>query len=132
MYKHFSCVHRMIDFCFLYAAKWRFQFNADKSFVMQFSLNKNHVYFTFPWNIVDLVDNYCHFGFELNSKFKSNERTNSACRNGTNSYFAFSGAMSKETHPSVLLKLYKTVVLPSVLYGSEIWPNLNRHFFSLP
>ena len=56
------------------------------------------------------------------SKLKN--RTINACRKGKNAYFALKGVMSRATNPSVLIKLYKTVVLQSVLYGCKTWSNL--------
>ena len=43
---------------------------------------------------------------------------------GRQSYFAMK--TSEELNPITIAKLYKKVVLPSVLYGSEMWCDLRR------
>jgi hypothetical protein len=50
----------------------------------------------------------------MNSRLKATERKTNACRKGRN---AFNGIMSNSTNPCVLVKLYKAVDLPTVLYG---------------
>ena len=37
------------------------------------------------------------------------------------------GIMLKITNPEVLIDLYKSVVLPSTLYGCEVWNNLKTN-----
>ena len=61
---------------------------------------------------------------EMNSRFKATERTTNACRKGRNAFFVINSIMSNSTKPCVLVKLYKSVVLPTVLYGCEMWDNL--------
>jgi hypothetical protein len=61
----------------------------------------------------------------MNYRFKATERTTSVCRKGRNAFvFAINGIMSNSTKPCVLVKLYKSVVLLTFLYGCEIWNNL--------
>lgn len=121
-------LQRMLDICTEYAKKWRFCFNAQKSGIVQFALNNRQPQITFPWHIgrdvLPLWENYSHLGIELDSTFKEKNRIETACRKGRNSFFALDSIISKQTHPTVLLKLYKTVIMPSVLYGCEMWCNL--------
>lgn len=125
------CLQRMLDICADYAHRWRFCFNANKSCVMQFSLNPREVRVTYDWHIANSVlpvaEEYTHLGIALNSKFRSTERTSNACRKGKNSYFALNGVCDKSTHPCVLLKLFKSIVLPTVLYGCEMWTSLKSN-----
>jgi hypothetical protein len=62
-------------------------------------------------------DNCCHLSIEINSRLKATERKTNACRKGRNAFFAINGIMSNSTNPCVLVKLYKAVDLPTVLYG---------------
>ena len=89
---------------------------------------KNLIYiYIYSWHIGDdkipSSDNCCHLGIEMNSCFKATERTTNACRK-SQMPFAVNGIMSNSTKPCVLVKLYKSVVLPTVLYGYEMWNNL--------
>ena len=62
-------------------------------------------------------------GININSKLKLIGRITSTftCRKIRNSFFAWNGVSSESTSPSVLTRLNKTVVLPTVLYGCEMW-----------
>jgi hypothetical protein len=48
-----------------------------------------------------------------------------------NTYFAMSNIRTEYTNQLALIKLYKTVVIPSCLYGCEIWNNLKNQDNSL-
>ena len=121
-------LQRMLDVCNQYSCKWRFLFNAKKSSIVQFSVNSREVNLDYSWTIgrdtIPASSTYSHLGILLNSRFKSFDRTASACRKGKNAYFALKGITCKTSHPCALLRLYKSVVLPTVLYGCEMWTNL--------
>ena len=55
----------------------------------------------------------------MNSRFKATERITNAYRKGRNAFFAINGIMSNSTKPCVLVKLYKSVVLPT--YIIRLW-----------
>ena len=118
-------LQRMLDICFDYSRRWRFQFNAGKSSILQFSPNLRDNGVIYPWCIgnerIPIATNYTHLGVDINSNLNSSERIMNCCRKRRNSFFALNGISSKSTNPEVLVKLYKTIILPSVLYGCEIW-----------
>ena len=118
----------MLDVCNEYSRKWCFRFNAKTSYILQFSLSPPEKNLIYNWHIGDgkipSSDNCCHLGIEMNSRFKATERATNACRKGRNAFFATNGIMSKSTKPCILVKLYKSIVLPTVLYGCEMWNNL--------
>ena len=119
----------ILDICAEYARNWHFRFNAKKSSVVQFSLNNRNLNTVqFPWKIdnevIPIEDGYTHLGIELDSKFRSRNRTINSCRKGRSSCFALKGINCKSTSPLVLIRLYKSIVLPTMLYGCEMWSNL--------
>ena len=74
--------------------------------------------------LIPFAESYAHLRIDINSKFKSIDRSQNACRKRRNAYFALNGISAKTTNPSVLINLYKTVVLPTVLYGFEMWSKM--------
>ena len=115
-------LQKMLDICVEYSNKRRFGFNAEKSCILQFSPTFRELNIKFSCLIAELIptsNSYTHLGIDINSKLKSIERTTSACRKGRNSFFALNGVSSESTSQSILTRLYKTVVLPTVLYGCE-------------
>ena len=75
-------LQRMLDVCSDYSNKCRFQFNGNKSCVVQFALNAPKP--DFKWSINDehipVSYTYIHLGVELNGNFKSLNRTRNVCR----------------------------------------------------
>lgn len=120
----------MLNVCYEYSRNWRFRFNANKSCILQFTQNARSRDIEFNWKIGNDVvprnECYTHLGIELNSKFKPSERISNCCRKGKNAYFSLKGVNSKLTNPVVMIKLYKTVILPSVLYGCEMWGSMRK------
>jgi hypothetical protein len=118
----------MLDICTYYANKWRFQFSGMKFCVIQFS--KSSFKPDFDWTInqesIPVADSHTHFGIELGGKLSALSRTINVCRKGRNIYFAITNIGDDNTSPLVLVKLYKSVVIPSVLYRCEVWNNLKN------
>lgn len=98
------------------------------SCILQFSPKSTNCKINFPWRIgnelIPTAERYTHLGIEIHEQFKAVERISNACRKAKNSYFALNGITLKSTNPTVLIKLYKTVILPTLLYGCEMWTSL--------
>jgi hypothetical protein len=121
-------LQRMLDVCSDYSNKWRFQFNGNKSCVVQFTLNAPKPDFKSSINgePIPVSYTYIHLDFELNGNFKSLNRTRNVCRKARNTNFAMSNIRTEYTNPLALIKLYKTLVIPSCLYECEVWNNLKN------
>lgn len=128
-------LQRMLDVCTNYAYKWRFNFNANKSHVMQFYINSREANIQHCWYIsnelVPTTDTHSHLGIEMNSNLRYSERIENLCRKGKNTFFAARAIYTKDTNPCVSLHIYKTVVLPTVFYGCEVWSNLKNSDISI-
>lgn len=119
----------MLNVADRYSKKWRFKFNANKSCILRFRSKGNRVNQAFVWTLGDTpvprLDSCCHLGIIINDKSSLSDRVKSACRKGRNSFYALTDIGSPYLNPLTLAKLYKSVVLPSVLYGCELWNNLS-------
>ena len=84
---------------------------------------------TLSWNLggIDIPcdDNYTHLGIVVNRKCRLSDRIAASCTKGRKSYFALSDLGSPYLNPLTTSHLYKTVVLPSVLYGCELWNGIS-------
>ena len=120
----------MLNVAYTYAIKWRFSFNAEKSCIVKFRAKGNRLPDDFKWYIgpyeIPCEENYNHLGILINHKCKLSDRIHAACNKGRKSYFALSDLGTTFLNPWTFIHLYKTVVLPSVLYGCELWANLTR------
>ena len=83
----------------------------------------------FVWTLGDTPvphrNSCCHLGIIINDKSSLSDRIKSACRKGRNTFYALTDIGSPYLNPLTLVKLYKSVVLPSALYGCELWNNLS-------
>ena len=78
-----------------------------------------------------LSESYTFLGIELNGKFSSLQRTTNVCRKARNAYFAVANIRNEHTNPLVLIQLYKSVVLPILLYGCEVWNDIKGQDINL-
>lgn len=84
----------------------------------------------FDWTInqelIPVADSHTHLGMELNGKLSALSRTPNVCRKSENIYFTITNIKDDNTSPLVLVKLYKSVVILSVLYGYEVWNDVKN------
>lgn len=82
----------------------------------------------YTWKIggvlIPIQNEYIYLGFQINCLFKSSDRISNACRQGRNTFFALKELHCKSANPKVMVQLYNSVVLPSVLFGCETWTDL--------
>ena len=125
----------ILDIAYSYANRWRFKFNALKSCVLKFRAIGERIDDNLSWNLggidIPCEDSYTHLGIIINKKCSLTDRVVAACTKGRKSYFSLSDIGSPFLNPMTMSYLYKRVVLPTVLYGCELWnglstQNLNR------
>ena len=119
-------LQKVLDNIFQYSRRWRFTFNAAKSNVLHFHPSSCNPTVTFNWRLgketIESSNAYNHLGILLSSNFDPGTRTSNSCRKGRQAYFAMK--TSEQLNPITVAKLYKKVVLPSTLYGCELWCDL--------
>ena len=122
-------LQRMLDVAVAYSNRWRFKFNAQKSCILSFRAKGAQMDETLSWNLggieIPCDDSYTHLGIVVNRKCKLSDRIAAACTKGRKSYFALSDLGSPYLNPMTVSHLYKSVVLPSVLYGCELWNGIS-------
>ena len=107
-----------------YCIKWFLQVNTAKTKVVVFSRGKVRKIpiFKFDHDIVEVVDEYVYLGttFNYNNKFRKAQikQLNQARRA---MYSLLSKTYQLHLPIDILLELFDQLVLPILLYGSEIW-----------
>lgn len=71
--------------------------------------------------LIPVQGKYNHLGVIINHKCRLSARITDACNKVRKSYYAFSDFGSQFLNSKTLSHLYKTVVLPSALFGCEPW-----------
>ena len=78
-------------------------------------------------SIIKETENYKHLGFNINKYLNQNISIKESCDKLKGTFFSImhSGVFYEGTlHPITCNKIYRSVVLPKALYGSENWANL--------
>lgn len=121
-------IQNILTTAYKYSTNWRFKFNADKSSVLRFSSSSIRNQSNLSWLLgnesVELSESYNHLGILLQSKLVHTEKIENGCRKGRQAYFGIK--IRDHLNPDTLSRLYKKVVLPSILYGCELWCDLRQ------
>ncbi|PJE77486.1 hypothetical protein CI610_03592 [invertebrate metagenome] len=122
-----------LDIVFEYAKEWRLNYNSAKSSVMEFSYkrrfaNSKTAVCSLGDAIIQWADTKTYAGITFCPNLKADVGIESACSKGRRS---LNSLMSVGVHPGGLnplisAKLIKTIILPGVIYGCELWANVTQ------
>ncbi|MEW8546047.1 MAG: reverse transcriptase family protein [Candidatus Thiodiazotropha sp.] len=110
----------------------RYQVNVDKSCVVIFGTNYRTTHQQISIKLGNAVipqkRSVTHLGVRQESNRSSTVRTREACTKGRSVFYSMAdiGVRPCGLHPDISIDLYKKVVIPTVLYGCEIWNNLKQ------
>ncbi|CAG2202183.1 unnamed protein product [Mytilus edulis] len=126
----FSGMQCMIDICYNYSVKWKFEFSPSKSQVLIFS-KRTETYRDLKLNtdIIPVCNSVKHVGIILDARFNSTERTLAACRTIRSVCMSI---IRMGVHPSLLNPITCSKIIVQLcyskgLYGCELWNNLTKH-----
>jgi len=116
------CINSVQKYC----SGWRLAVNLNKSKIMIFSkrkTEKHSFYFYYGPNTVEIVDSYKYLGiiFHFSGKFK--ESISNLADKARKAYFALKSKLPYNYNLSAKswLKLYNSMIVPIITYGSEVW-----------
>ena len=124
----------MLNIVCTYAGKWHYNLNAGKSFVMIFGespCSRTHARSSRNWYLgneeVEEADEVHHLGILRSVSLSTISRTTERCTAGRSAFFALNSVGSRLgcLHPVTSHRLYSTLCLPIMLYGSELWSLTN-------
>lgn len=117
-----------------YSLKWRFEFNPAKTTVVTFgesTQTHNKIKRSREWTLygvpIEEKRRWPHVGIELSGNFSSTERTIEACKKAKSVMACLIniGARPNALNPICGASLWRTVGIPSALYGCELWTNMS-------
>lgn len=126
-------LQKMLTILESYSLRWRFKFSPTKTVVVTFGESTqmfNKLKCFRKWTLYDLPieqkSAWSHVGIYLSGNFSSGNRTEQAC---IKAKFQMSSLMSIGACPGALnpicaCALWRTVGIPTSLYGCELWNNL--------
>ena len=128
-------LQRMMNIAYRYSIKWRSKYNSSKSNVSVYgeSVQRNRQQSSIrKWYLgnKEVKENPTvkHVGIILSNNGSFNDAIINACTKGRGTYMSLCGAGVRPSglNPLTSTKLYKSIVLPRALYGSELWSTITN------
>lgn len=117
-----------------FCISWKLDINKQKSKIMVF--NSNGKSFTNQFKIenetLETVKSYCYLGIVFNYTGNLNLCKSMLKEKGRKAWFKIKKTFSLDNSCCVLEKLFDTLVVPILLYGSEVWGISNNYKDSSP
>ena len=118
-----------------YSFKWHFEFNPSKTTVITFGETtqiRNRLTNSRSWTLYGVPikekQSWPHVGIELSGNFSSLKRTLDACAKAKSTMACLSnlGLRHNALNPICGANLWRSVVIPTALYGCELWNNMTE------
>ena len=118
---------QLMSVSYVYSCNWRYRYNATKCSVVVFNeTSREYAKSKRVWrlgaNFVNESVSYCHLGIAFNKYGKTVDNVKLICKRIKSTYLSLanSGILADGLHPYTSLKMYRSIVLPKALYGSEM------------
>ena len=123
-------LQELINIVYRYSIKWQFSINCTKSCIVQFRKQKRDAPLSLWYGNSRLPEttNAMHLGILQDSSLKLSHRIRERCQKAKNSFHAMIGygVRPLALNPLTSVSLYKKIVIPTVLYGSELWNTMTK------
>ena len=125
----------MLNFLENYSFKWHFEFNPSKTTVITFGETtqiRNRLTNSRSWTLYGVPikekQSWPHVGIELPGNFSGLKRTLDACAKAKSTMACLSnlGVRPNALNPICGANLWHSVVIPTALYGCELWNNMTE------
>jgi hypothetical protein len=122
-------LQRLVDIVYRYCNTWNVDINVDKSNVVVFNKKRKQpqVGIIYGSEYINQTNSSKHLGILQESNMKLHTRINERIQKGKNAFYSMAG---QGLHPSgvnplVSVGLYMKIVIPTVLYASELWNDMS-------
>ena len=110
----------------MYCEQWKLSVNSEKTKIMIFQKRKrpraNADVFEFNSNILEIVDSFKYLGVEFSANGTFTKTKKAAFDKASRAMFSLLQTARRQHLPiDVVMDLFEKMVIPILLYGSEIW-----------
>ena len=123
-----KALRTLLDIVYLYASRWRLKYNASKSVMITFnSSNNTEPNFALGDIDVPISNSTIYAGILFSSKNTPTIRTDNACVKARKIFHSLYdiGLKYDGIHPLSCVLIWNRVILPSALFGIELWGTLS-------
>ena len=121
-------LQQMIDICYAYSLKWRYEYNVSKCSVLVFNErnpqnSRIRSEMSLGNDTIPYADSYRHLGILLDVRCRMTYAIDDANVKLRKSFYGLvaRGISPSGFSPLTLLTIYKSIGLPKALYGCELW-----------
>ena len=117
-----------------FCVSWKLNVNKEKSKIIVFNSNgKSHINcFKIQDEILETVKSYCYLGIIFNYTGNLNLSKTNLMEKGRKAWYKIKKILSLDNSCSILEKLFDSLVVPVLLYGSEVWGAMHVYRDSEP
>lgn len=125
-----ASLQSMMDIVSRYTQQFRFTVNVRKSCVLMYTNTRIVTKPDIRLGETSLIlsESTMHLGIRQSQNTRSKARTSECCQKGKNAFFALLtlGVKPLGLNPITSANLYRKIIIPSVLYGCELWNHLTQ------
>ena len=126
-----SKLQKLVGSVYIYCRTWHIDVNVTKSATVVYTNKKaNHIQTGIMYGnaFIEQDDHAIHLGIRPYSNLSLNTRIQERCQKARNSFFAMAGQglHPNGINPELSADLYCTIIIPTVLYGAELWSNITH------
>ena len=116
-------LQKALDVLNCFCISWKLSINKQKSKIMVFNSNgKTHSnHFKIENETIETVKSYCYLGIIFSYSGNLNLSKTNLMDKGRKAWYKIKKTLSLDNSCSILEKLFDTLVVPVILYGSEVW-----------
>ena len=126
-----SGLQRSLDVCNIYFEKWKLQVNAKKTKVMIFNkLGSDTDIFYYGDGQLEITKTYKYLGLQISETGSLKAAVSDLLLKAKKAYAALYRSLNiyDGARPRIILKAFDAMVVPILLYGSEVWaPYILKH-----
>ena len=125
-----ASLQRQVDIVQQYARQWKFEISIEKSCIVTFSSKRKpqQVNISYGKSKLKVETETVHLGMLQNSNMKVKHKITARCQKAKNAFYAISGMglRPQGLNQTTATGIYKRIVMPVVLYGSELWHDMTH------
>ena len=116
-------LQKSLDILNNFCSSWKLEVNKQKSKIIVFNSNgKSHFnHFHINNEKLETVKSYCYLGIVISYTGNLNLSKTHLMEKGRKAWFKIKKSLTLDTSCCILEKLFDALVVPVILYGSEVW-----------